>query len=219
MSAGRTSISLVIADDHPVVLEGIVGVLAAESDFELLATCRTGTDALRAISELRPDVAVLDISMAEMSGLDVLLRMRSGGVETKAILLTANVSDSQLLSAIERGARALLIKDMSIGELAPVIRRVAAGERSFPSDQVDAALERELSRDSVEQRFNVLSAREREVVLLVAEGLSNKEVGNKLNLAEGTVKIHLHRIFQKLGVSNRTSLAGLALALRDRQMI
>ena len=107
-----------IADDHPIVLEGIVGVLSAESDFRVVAKCRTGAGAFRAITDLKPEVAVLDIAMPEMNGLEILIKLRAEGAETKIILLTANTTDRQLLSGIEHGARALLLKDAPLTELA-----------------------------------------------------------------------------------------------------
>jgi DNA-binding NarL/FixJ family response regulator len=209
-------ISLVIADDHPVVLEGLAGVLNAEKDFEILAKCRTGLGAFRAITELRPDVALLDISMEEMDGLAVMAQVRSEGSKTKVILLTAHTTDRQLLSGIENGARALLLKDAPVSELPEAIRRVVAGDRLFPADLVDAALGRESGRKAAEDRFKILSPRERAVMCLVAEGLSNKEIGQKLTLSEGTVKIHLHNIYQKTGLTNRTSLAAFMLAHQER---
>ena len=214
-TADRKLISLVIADDHPIVLEGIVGVLSAESDFQMLAKCRTGSGAFRAIRDLKPEVAVLDIAMPEMNGMEILTKLRSEGSVTKIILLTANTTDRQLLSGIEHGARALLLKDAPLTELAETIRRVAAGERCFPSDLVDAALARQIGQENASDRLKALSPREREVMRLVAEGLVNKEVGQRLNLSEGTVKIHLHNIYQKTGIGNRTALVALALADKE----
>ena len=216
MTTEHKLISLVIADDHPIVLEGIVGVLSAENDFRVVAKCRTGTGAFRAITDLKPEVAVLDIAMPEMNGLEILIKLRAEGAETKIILLTANTTDRQLLSGIEHGARALLLKDAPLTDLAETIRRVAAGARCFPSDLVDAALARQIGGESAGDRLAGLSAREREVMRLVAEGLVNKEVGQRLNLSEGTVKIHLHNIYQKTGIGNRTALAALVLTDRDK---
>ena len=215
MSVAPAIISLVIADDHPVVLEGVVGVLTAESDFKILAKCRNGTDALRAITEFKPEIAVLDISMAEMDGIEVLTQMRVDGLATKGILLTANTTDRQLLAGIENGARALVLKDAPITELPHTIRRVAAGERSFPAELVEAALERESGRKADGARFKSLSPREHEVMHLVAAGLANKEIARKLSLSEGTVKIHLHNIYQKIGIANRTALAAFTLAYQQ----
>ena len=206
--------SLVIADDHPLVLEGIVGVLSAEDDFRVVAKCRTGAGAFRAITDLKPEVAVLDIAMPEMTGLETLIKLRAEGTETKIILLTANATDRQLLSGIEYGARALLLKDAPLTDLVEIIHRVAEGARCFPSDLVEAALGR-LGVGNAGDRLAGLSRREREVMGLVAEGLINKEVGQRLNLSEGTVKIHLHNIYQKTGLANRTALAALLLADHD----
>ena len=216
MNQNPKKVSLVIADDHPVVLEGIARVLASESDFEVLAKCVNGTAALQAIQSHRPDIAVLDISMPEMNGLEVIARMISEGMTTKVIFLTANATDGNILALIEQGASGLLLKDSAISELAQCIRIVANGERQFPRDLVTAAVERETGRRSVGENFErVLSPRERGVLLLLAEGLSNKDVARRLNLSEGTVKIHVHNIYQKTGISSRTALAALALTHRE----
>lgn len=210
------NVRLVIADDHPIVLEGIAKVLEAESDFEVCAKCSNGTDALHAIREHRPQVAVLDIVMPDMSGLEVLARINADGLDTKVVFLTANATDAHVLALIEHGARALLVKDAAISEVARCIRTVAGGGRDFPNDIVAAAIERETGRRSVGEQFErLLSAREREVVLLVAEGLPNKEVARRLNLSEGTVRIHVHNIYQKTGIGSRAALTALTLTHRD----
>jgi two-component system, NarL family, nitrate/nitrite response regulator NarL len=216
MRNAQQIIRLVIADDHPIVLEGIAKVLEAEGDFEMCAKCSNGADALRAIREHRPDVAVLDIVMPGISGLDALARINSDKLDTKTIFLTANATDAHIFALIEQGARALLMKDTSISELPRCIRQVAEGGRFFPNDIVAAAVERETGRRLVGEQFErVLSAREREVVLLVAEGLPNKEVARRLNLSEGTVRIHVHNIYQKTGIGSRSALTALALTHRD----
>jgi two-component system, NarL family, nitrate/nitrite response regulator NarL len=180
------------------------------------AKCQSGADTLRAIREHRPHVAVLDIVMPDMTGLETMARMRSEGLETKVIFLTANATDANILFLIENGARALLLKDAAISELASCIRIVAGGGLHLPTDLVTAAIERETGRRSVGEHFErVLSAREREVVMLVAEGLPNKEVARRLNLSEGTVRIHVHNIYQKTGIASRAALTALALTHRD----
>jgi two-component system nitrate/nitrite response regulator NarL len=217
MKSEPGKIRLVIADDHPIVLEGIARVLDAESDFDVRARCSSGTEALRSIREHRPDVAVMDIVMPDLNGLDALMRMNTEGLDTKVIFLTANATDAHILGLIEQGAKALLFKDAAISELAQCIRHVASGGRQFASDLVTAAIDRETGRRSVGEQFEqVLSVREREVVLLVAEGLPNKEIARRLNLSEGTVRIHVHNIYQKTGIGSRTALSALALTHRDR---
>jgi len=216
MKSEPQSVRVVIADDHPIVLEGIARVLEAESDFFLCAKCSSGTDALRAIREHHPQVAVLDIVMPDLTGLDALNRLAEEGLDTKVIFLTAHATDAHILALIEQGARALVLKDAPLGELPSCIRKVAAGGRHFPSELVEAAIERETGRRLVREQFErVLSAREREVALLVAEGLANKEVARRLNLSEGTVRIHVHNIYQKTGIGSRAALTALMLTHRD----
>jgi len=161
-------------------------------------------------------VAVLDIVMPDMTGVEVLAQMNSEGSETNVIFLTANASDAHILAVIEQGAKGLLLKDTAISDVARCVRSVAEGSRIFPIDLVNAAIERETGRRSVgEQLERTLSVREREVVLLVAEGLPNKEVARRLNLSEGTVRIHVHNIYQKTGIASRAALTALALTHRD----
>ena len=211
--------SIVVADDHPVVLHGVAELLRAEGDLRIVAMCHDGLSAISAIRQAQPDVAVLDIAMPGKSGLDVLSAIAHDGVATRVILLTATASDSQILTAIARGAKGVLLKDTAPKDLISCVRDVAAGREWLPPEIVDAALEHEsgrrLQRELIE---NGLTERERQVMRLVAQGLANKEVGRHLGVSEGTVKIHLHKIYEKLGVANRTALAALAIAHRDELM-
>ena len=202
-------ISVVVADDHPVVLEGVVGVLRMHRDLNIVAVCSEGLGATKAIHEFRPDVAVLDVAMPGMNGIDILSTIAAHGYETKVIFLTAGVSDKQLLTAIAQGARGLVLKDVAADNIVKCVRDVAAGQKWIPTNIVEAALEREESRHDLVEK---LTLRERQITSLIAEGLSNKEIGRQLNLTEGTVKIHLHNIYSKLEVANRTALTALAIA-------
>ena len=217
MTNQRASIRVVLADDHPVVLQGLSSLLRAEGNFEVLATLPNGAAALKAIRDFGPDVAVLDLSMPEMTGIEVLNAVTAEGLVTKVIILTAEAGDSQVLAAVAGGVRGIMLKDAAPDALAQCIRHVAEGGRWLPHDLVDEALSRESGRRTQADRLgSSLTVREREVVLLVAEGLSNKEVARKLKVSEGTVKIHLHNIYQKLEVTNRTALAAMALAHREQ---
>jgi two-component system, NarL family, nitrate/nitrite response regulator NarL len=209
------SISIVVADDHPVVLNGVADVLRF-NEMNVVAVCGDGATALEAIRKWSPDVAVLDILMPGVTGLDVLLSIAADGLPTKVVLLTATASERQLLRAIAGGVRGIVLKEAALTELVQCVRIVAEGRQWLPSNLVDAALEHETRRRSTSQcLLQLLTSREREISLLVAEGLSNKEVGRRLELSEGTVKIHLHNIYQKLHVNNRTTLAALAITHRD----
>lgn len=206
------SISIVVADDHPVVLQGVVGVLRMHKDLNIIAVCSEGPAAAKAILELSPDVAVLDVAMPGMSGIDVLSDLVAHGCETKVIFLTAGVSDKQLLTAIAQGARGLILKDVAADNIVNCVREVADGRRWIPIDIVEAALEREEGRRDIVEK---LTLRERQITSLISEGLSNKEIGRQLHLTEGTVKIHLHNIYTKLEVPNRTALTALAIAYQN----
>ena len=146
----------------------------------------------------------------------MLASIAADGLATKVVLLTATASDRQLLRAIADGVHGIVLKEEALTELVRCIRAVAEGRKWLPMALVNAALERETKRRSTSQRLTqLLTIRERQVVLLIADGLSNKEIGRRLELSEGTVKIHLHNIYQKLQVNNRTALAALAIAHRD----
>ncbi|WP_207541312.1 response regulator [Sabulicella rubraurantiaca] len=207
---------VVLADDHPIVLSGLKGLIQTDTAFEIVATCRDGNSALEAIRTLRPDLAVLDVSMPNLTGLDVLGALASERLEVKVVFLTASATDDQIVTAVARGARGILLKDAAADALLECLHTVAAGSRWLPPDLVTSAMEREAGRRvEVDRLKTSLTPRERELVILVAEGLSNKEIARRLSLAEGTVKIHLHNIFQKLGVANRTAMTALALTYRD----
>jgi two-component system, NarL family, nitrate/nitrite response regulator NarL len=203
------SISVVVADDHPIVLEGVVGVLRMHRDLNIVAVCSEGFGAARAIREFRPDVAVLDVSMPGMSGIDILSTIAEHRYETKVIFLTAGVSDKQLLTAIAQRACGFILKDVAADKIVQCVRDVAAGQKWIPTNIVEAALQREEGRRDIIEKLTV---RERQIILLISEGFSNKAIGRQLNLTEGTVKIHLHNIYGKLEVPNRTALTALAIA-------
>jgi two-component system, NarL family, nitrate/nitrite response regulator NarL len=216
MKDQRRSISIVVADDHPVVLHGLADVLRANSDMNVVAVCGDGATALEAIRKWSPNVAVLDILMPGLNGLDVLARIVADRLATKVVFLTATASDAQLVRAVSDGAQGIVLKEEALSELVQCIRAVAEGRVWLPLAMINAALDRETKRRSKSQILTqLLTMRERQVVLLIADGLSNKEVARRLQLSEGTVKIHLHNIYQKLQVNNRTSLATLAVAHRD----
>jgi two-component system nitrate/nitrite response regulator NarL len=165
-------------------------------------------------------VAVLDFFMPGLNGLDVLANMSAERRVTRAVFLTATATDKQLLAAVARGAKGIVLKETALDELVQCIRVVAAGREWLPPNLIDAAAEREVARHSVSQHLcQSLTSRERQIVLLVAEGLSNKEMCRRLGLSEGTVKIHLHNVYGKVGVNNRTALAAMAVAGREELIL
>jgi two-component system, NarL family, nitrate/nitrite response regulator NarL len=212
----RKPVSVVIADDHPVVLQGITEILRAQADISVVAACNGGRDATAAIQQFTPDVAVLDIIMPDLSGLDVLLSIVGDRFKTKVVLLTAVATDDRILAAMTGGAKGLLFKDAAPDILIDCVREVAKGKLWFPHGLVDAAPERESGRQAHGERsIGALTPREAQIALLVSEGLSNKLVAWQLKMAEGTVKVYLHNIFEKLGIPNRTVLCALTIPHRD----
>jgi RNA polymerase sigma factor (sigma-70 family) len=205
-------LSIIIADDHPVVLHGLAAILGAHTDFDVVALCADGASALDAIRRMAPDIAILDIAMPKPDGLDILSHFDPLRCGTRFVILTATASDGQILGLIAGGAKGILLKYSAARDLVHCVREIGNGGCWFPSELVNKALERETGRRIVQERVTQdLTAREREVMLLVAQGLSNKEIGRRLNLAEGTVKIHLHNIYDKLQVRKRSALTAVAL--------
>src|SRR4051812_29141680 len=201
---------VVLADDHPLMLGGLRALLQAERGVEIAAAALDGATALEMIRAHEPEIAVLDITMPRLTGLEVLEALEADGLATRVVLLTGSVSDGQIATAVERGAWGLLLKESAPGTLIVCLRTVAAGQRWLPEELVAPAI-----RGAAEQRAKevrperVLTAREYEIAQLIARGLSNKHIARELAISEGTVKIHLHKIYDKLGNMNRTSLAVL----------
>jgi DNA-binding NarL/FixJ family response regulator len=210
-----SSISIVLADDHPLVLHGVAAILSAQADMNVLAVCKDGRAAAEAIQQLAPNVAVLDIAMPGLNGLQVLAATAAAGSITKIVFLTAFATDDHVLAAIANGAQGVVLKEAAPDSLVECVRKVAAGKQWFPTDLVETALRRDASRRAESDRFiDQLTPREQQIVVLVADGLSNKEIARRTNLAEGTIKLHLHNIYEKLDVANRTALTALAIVFR-----
>jgi DNA-binding NarL/FixJ family response regulator len=201
----------VVADDHPVVLRGIVEVLESSHAIEVVAACNDGLAAREAILKHQPEVAVLDLSMPRAGGLETLAALKHHTCSTRVVFLTGAISEREVTRALALGAKAILLKETAPEELLLCVRSVAEGKTWLsPGLPVETAAEDSTNvTGSLCQQ--ILTAREREVILLVAEGLSNKAVAKQLHLSEGTVKIHLHNIYRKLSLANRTALTLFAL--------
>ena len=217
MNSAGHSISIVLADDHPVVLHGVADILRAEPDMNVLAACNDGIAAVQSIRQFAPDIAVLDIAMPGLNGLEVLATIVGEGFQTKVVFLTASATDESVLAAIAHGAKGIMLKDAAPDSLVECVRNVAAGKQWFPPDVVELALKRDGGRRANSEHFvRKLTTREKEIVVLVAEGLSNKTIARRFDLTEGTVKVHLHNIYEKLEVPNRTALTALAITYQYR---
>jgi two-component system, NarL family, nitrate/nitrite response regulator NarL len=208
--------SVVIADRHPVVLQGLTNVLRAESGFKVVACCSDGTDCIEAIRSLVPDIAILDISLPGLTGLEILTIANSESLSTRLVFFTASVEDRELVISAAAGAYGVILKDVALEILVQSLRQVADGQRLLPLPPSDQAVPREQRDIAItENVLSVLTDREHQIMRLVSEGLSNKEIGRRLSIVDGTIKVHLHNIFQKLEISNRTVLAALAILHND----
>lgn len=201
------AIRLVLADDHRIILDGLEQLFRRNEDFEVMATCIDGEQALSAVRRYKPEILVLDVQMPRMNGLEVMKAMKNEGLATRVVLLTATLDEEGVLEAIDLGAAGLVLKEAASVKLVQCVRDVAKGERSLEQSLVSRALEKVMRRDrALKEVAAVLSPRETEVVRMVATGLRNKEIAHKLSISEGTVKFYLHAIYEKLQVHGRVEL-------------
>jgi len=201
-------INVLIADRFPVVVQGLRKVLGAQHNFKIVACCSDGISCVEAIRCLRPDVAILDISMPGLTGLEILGIVNSEGFSTRVVFFTASVEDRELVMSAT--AYGIILKDATPEFLVKSLQQVADGQRLLPRPSSD-----QLSREQIAVTGNALTMltdREHQIMCLVSGGLSNKEIGRRLNISDGTIKVHLHHIYQKLEISNRTELAALAIS-------
>ena len=204
-------ITLVIADGRPLILNGMENLFRLEKDFKVVARCLDGEEAVKAVRKHKPDVLVLDIRMPGTDGLSLLREMKKEKLSTRVVLLTGALDEDELAEAVRLGVRGLVLKEMAPKLLVQCIRQVHAGELWLEKRSVTSALEKLLQREAGQREAALLlTPREIEIVKQVAAGLRNTEIAKKLFISEGTVKMHLHNIYQKLGVDSRTKLTRYA---------
>jgi len=204
-------IKILIADDHPVVREGLSAMLNKQPDIEVVGEAQNGREAIEKTRESRPDVVLMDLRMPEVDGVEAMRQISATNPETRFIVLTTYDNDEYIFKGIEAGARAYLLKDSPREDLFTAIRAVYRGESLIQPAVAGKLLDRfaELSRQV--QAPESLSDREIEVVKLMAEGAANKQIAAGLHISESTVKTHIQTIFQKLGVSERTGAVTQAI--------
>lgn len=216
------TIGVVIVDDHPLFREGVRNVIDAEDDLKVLAEGTTGDQALQLVKKHEPDVALIDINIPQLNGMQVARQIQSDRLETSVVLLTAYDDVEQVLHAFRAGAKAYCSKDVHAGKLVDVIRHVArgnfvAGDQVFDEDGLEQWLEKGVETirrphlDGDIEAFTPLSPREMEILQYVTRGMSNKEIAARLGISHQTVKNHMTSILHKLDVEDRTQAAVYAL--------
>ena len=197
------SIKIMIVDDHPVVREGLSRIIVSESGMEVIAEAGTGAEALQQYRKLRPDIVLLDMRMPEMTGIQTIEAIRKEFSNARIIVLSTYDLEEDIYQSLQAGARGYILKDSPLNELLASIRRVHAGERVIPPNIATRLAER--------IGGNELTAREFEVLKLIVNGKSNKQIGDDLGISEGTVKSHVNNILDKLDVTDRTQAVSVAL--------
>ena len=199
------AIRLLIVDDHPAFRAGLVALLADEGDLQVVAECGDGQTAVELYRRHRPDVALMDLRLPGLSGVEAILAIRQEFPDARVIVLTTFDADEDIYRAIQSGAKSYLLKDMSKVEIVGAIRAVHAGQDALPEGVAERLAER--------RRRQELTSREVEVLQLLVKGRSNKEIASDLSIAEDTVKSHLKTLFAKLEVRDRTAAAIRAIRL------
>lgn len=203
------SIKLVAADGQPVFLLGLKQMFSSLPQIELVAVCTTAKNAWQALREYHPDILLMDLNLPDEDGLKLIREMRSGSGESpvKTVILTAALNDEQTIEALRLGVEGMVLKNMPIPLLLQCIQKVAAGGQWLEKKSIGNAFEVMLKREAGARRVaTILTERETEIMCLVAAGMSNRQIADKLVLSPGTVKIHVHNIYSKLGVKNRVDL-------------
>jgi DNA-binding NarL/FixJ family response regulator len=201
-------IRLLVADDHPLFLDGLVATLSADPEMEVVGTAADSTAAVRAARDQRPDLALLDVAMPG-GGLEAARQIAAASPETRVVMLTSSENQDDLVGAMDAGARGYVLKGVAGRELPALLKSVHAGE-VYVAPALAYGMIRGLTRPRPRDPFEELSGREREVLELVGAGLSNAEIGGRLGLAEKTVKHYMTAILGKLDVGSRVEAALLA---------
>jgi DNA-binding NarL/FixJ family response regulator len=212
MNVIPTTRSVLLADDHPLVLKGLGDAVATDPAFSVVGAASDGEQSLALARRHCPNLAVIDLAMPGLNGLEVARAIAMEGLPVRVILLTALISDAQIVNALAAGIWGILLKESALDELIDCLHAVAGGNKWFPEELVAQALARHAQTARRENAIQtLLTTREREVVALVCQGHSNNLIAEELGLSPGTVRIHLHNIYMKLDVKNRTQLAAMAL--------
>ncbi len=207
------TIRVFLLDDHEVVRRGIADLLALESDMEVVGEAGSAVDALHRIPASRPDVAVLDVRLPDGTGIEVCRDARSLLPELKCLMLTSYADDEALFDAIMAGASGYVLKDIKGNDLVEAVRAVAAGRSLLDPRATQRVLERLRNGARTESKIDQLNDQERRILVLIGEGMTNRQIGENMHLAEKTVKNYVSSLLAKLGMERRTQVAAYAARL------
>jgi two-component system, NarL family, response regulator NreC len=201
-------ITILLADDHSVLREGLSVLLERERDFKVVGQASDGIEALRLLEKLNPDVLLLDITMPHLNGLEVTRQINRARLRTQVVILSMHSNEQYVLNAFKHGARGYVLKSSSIDELAEAIRNVHLGTRYLPAPFAEAAVEAYLEKtDHTDKEMHeTLTDRERQVLQMVAEGLSSADIGAQLFISPRTVEVHRAHLLRKLALRNSADL-------------
>jgi len=201
------TIKLVVADSHPLFLLGLAQLLRSEPGFELLATCATAEETINAVWKERPDILIVAINLPDRNGLELIKELKNSSLEIKVVILAAAIDENQTIHALCYGVKGVVLKDIPSHLLLQCLQKVAAGGMWMEKESMVHAFEKMLHREAGMRRLaTILTARETEVMRCAASGLSNQQIAEQLIVREGTVKVHVHNIYRKLGFTNRVDL-------------
>lgn len=205
------AIKVMIADDHSLIREGIKQLLEFDGSIEVVAQAADGNETIEVLSEVQPDILLLDINMPNMNGLDVLQELKKKRSGMKILILTVHNEVEYLLKAVDSGADGYVLKDAGSDELKDAINRVINGEQYIQSSMIPAMNSRIINRDIDKEKIDSLTKREVEILKQIAGGRFNKEIAESLNITERTVKNHISNLFKKIDVNDRTQAAVFAI--------
>jgi len=205
------AVKVMIADDHSMIREGLKQLLELEGDFQVIEEACDGVECLEKLSKITPDILLLDINMPNMNGLEVLQKMKDKRMKVKVLVLTVHNEVEYLLKAVDIGINGYLLKDSESAELKKAILTVVNGEDYIQPSLIPLLNAKMIDRNKDNVKIESLTRREMDVLKLLAVGMYNKEVAEKLNISERTVKNHVSNIFKKIGVTDRTQAAVFAI--------
>jgi two-component system, NarL family, nitrate/nitrite response regulator NarL len=207
------SIRILLVDDHPLMRRGLRDLLEMEDDLQPVGEAGSGEEALRLAAELEPDLVIMDLNMPGMDGLETLRKMRDAGIDARILIFTVSDDQDHVLEALRNGADGYLLKDMNPDLLADQVRQAASGRMALTPELALVLAEaiRERPRHPQQVQASSLTKREKEVLRLIAKGHSNKMIGRKLGITEGTVKVHVKNLLNSLQLRSRVEAAVWAL--------